>query len=59
VAKGYSGGGRRLLKWKGLGVLLELNSIGNKSIRYFDLEWLPPFLLSLVDIIKEGDNDNC
>ena len=29
-----------------------LNFVSNKSVRYFDWEWLLPSLLSLVNIIK-------
>ncbi len=44
---------------KGHGVLSALNFMGNKGIRYFDRDWSLLVLLPLVNIIKEGDNDNC
>ena len=59
VVKWLSTGERRLLNWKRQGVLPELNFIGNNGVRHFDREWALPFLLSLMSIIKEGDNDNC
>jgi hypothetical protein len=40
------------------GVASLLNFI-HKGVRYFNRRWLLLFLLSLVNIIKEGDNDNC
>ena len=57
VAKWLSIDERRLVNWKGRGVLPALNFVNTNGVHYFDRPL--PFLLSLVNIIKEGDNDNC
>jgi len=57
VPKGLNMAERWLLNWNRRGVLPSLNFIDDNGVRYFDRPL--PFLLSLVNIIKEGDNDNC